>query len=85
MNGNEPVTRADIANLDLKIDQKIDQLRTEMKELRGEMHQTHDELRNANEMLRSEMNHNYNDLVERIHDAQTSILSAFYSAGQGTN
>ena len=37
------------------------------------------------EMLRSEMNHQYNDLVERISDGQTEILKAFYSYAEGNN
>jgi hypothetical protein len=29
--------------------------------------------------LRTEMNHQYNDLVERIADSETKLLQAFYS------
>ena len=37
------------------------------------------ELKTDIEQLRSEMNHSYNDLVERITDAETRLLKAFYS------
>jgi hypothetical protein len=34
------------------------------------------------EQLRSEMSHQYNDVVERITDAETRLLKAFYSFGE---
>jgi hypothetical protein len=34
------------------------------------------------EQLRSEMNHQYSDVVERITDAETRLLKAFYSFGE---
>ena len=43
----------------------IQQLRTETK---GDIQQ-----------LRTEMNHQYNDLVERIADTETKLLQAFYT------
>jgi hypothetical protein len=36
-------------------------------------------LRGAVDQLRAEMNHQYNDLVERIADSETKLLQAFYS------
>ena len=37
------------------------------------------DLQGAVEQLRTEMNHQYNDLVERIADSETKLLQAFYS------
>lgn len=37
------------------------------------------------EQLRSEMNHQYSDVVERITDAETRLLKAFYSFGESNN
>jgi hypothetical protein len=34
------------------------------------------------EQLRAEMSHGYNDVVERISDSETKLLSAFYSFAQ---
>jgi len=49
------------------------------------MGQLGSEIRTEMEQLRSEMNHQYRDLVERIHDGQTELLKAFYSYAQGNN
>lgn len=35
------------------------------------------------DQLRSETNHQYNDVVERIDDLKTELLSAFYSFAKG--
>ena len=40
---------------------------------------TKGDLRGAVDQLRAEMNHQYNDLVERIADSETKLLQAFYS------
>jgi hypothetical protein len=34
------------------------------------------------EQVRSEMNHQYNDLMDRITDSETKLLKAFYSFAQ---
>ena len=47
--------------------------------------QLRSEMKQDNEQLRSEMNHQYNDLVERLTDAETRILKAFYSFAQSNN
>jgi hypothetical protein len=39
---------------------------------------TKQDLHQAVEQLRSEMQHNYNDLAERITDGETRLLKAFY-------
>lgn len=36
-------------------------------------------------ILRSEMNHQYNDLTERIRDGQTELLKAFYNFATTNN
>jgi transposase len=43
---------------------------------------TKGDLQGAVEQLRTEMNHQYNDLVERIADSETKLLQAFYSFAQ---
>ncbi len=46
-------------------------LKQDVDQLRGELKQDIDQ-------LRGETNHQYNDLVERIDDLKTELLSAFY-------
>jgi hypothetical protein len=75
---NQPATKGDIADLDLK----FEQLRTETK---TSFEQFRSETKTSFEQLRTEMSHNYNDIVERIHDSQTELLKAFYSYAQGNN
>ena len=71
-NGNAPATKRDIEEL--------------REQIRSATRQDIEELRSATkqdiEQLRSETNHQYNDLVERITDAETRLLKAFYNFGQ---
>jgi hypothetical protein len=57
MNGNEPATKQDLADLDKRFHADIEQ-------------------------LRSEMNHGYRDLLERIDDVGTRMLTAFYNVAE---
>jgi uncharacterized protein involved in exopolysaccharide biosynthesis len=85
--------RSEMKELRSGTKQDIEQLRSETKELRSEMKQDIEQLRSETKELRSEMkqdieqlrsetNHQYNDLVERITDAETRLLKAFYNFGQ---
>ena len=64
MNGNEPATKQDIADLDQKIEQLSAELKTDM------------------EQLRSEMSHGYRDVLERVDDIGTKMLTAFYNGAE---
>jgi len=68
---NAPASKGDIADLRSELKADIAQLRAEAKENTAQ--------------LRSEISHGYNDIVERIHDAQTELLKAFYGYAQGNN
>jgi hypothetical protein len=57
----------------------------DIEELRSETKQEFQQLRSELEQLHSEMSHQYNDLVERIHDGETRLLKAFYSFGEANN
>ncbi|HVW85491.1 MAG TPA: hypothetical protein VHB50_12460 [Bryobacteraceae bacterium] len=97
---NAPATKGDLTDLETRLTERHEQLRAEFNQLRGEFRQQHEQLRGEfrqqherlrgemlerNEQLRTEVNHGYNDIVERIHDAQTALLTAFYSYAQGNN
>jgi hypothetical protein len=79
---NAPATKGDLIDLETRLTERHEQLR-------GEFRQQHERLREEmlerNEQLRTEVNHGYNAIVERIHDAQTALLNAFYSYAQGNN
>jgi hypothetical protein len=45
----------------------------------GDIRQLHTEVKSDIQQLRTEMNHQYNDLVERILDSETKLLQAFYT------
>ena len=64
----EPATKADLA-----------EVKADLAEVKVELAELKVELKTDIEQLRSEMNHGYNDLVERITDAETRLLKAFYS------
>lgn len=68
---NTPASKGDIADL--------------RSELKADLGQARAEARENVEQLRAEMSHGYNDIVERIHDAQTELLKAFYGYAQGNN
>ena len=46
--------------------------KADVAEVRAEMH-------DLNAQLRSEMQHQYDDLKETLHDAETKLLQAFYT------
>jgi len=54
----------------------LDKLREDVNQLRGAVREDMDQ-------LRSEMNHQYRDVVERIANAQTELLKAFYGLCSG--
>jgi tetrahydromethanopterin S-methyltransferase subunit G len=64
MNGNEPATKQDLADLKKEFHTDMGQLRTDM------------------DQLRSEMNHSYRDVVERLDDIGTKMLTAFYNVAE---
>lgn len=65
---NAPATKGDIADLDQKIDQKIEMLRSDLDQ--------------KIDQLRSEVNHGYRDLSERLDEGITKLLTAFYSVAE---
>jgi chromosome segregation ATPase len=67
-NENAPATKADIAGLDQKLNDKIDTVKTELDE--------------KIDMLRSELHHSFDELSERLRDGQTELLKAFYGFAQ---
>ena len=73
---NAPATKGDIEDLRSEMKEQIATVRSEMQEsaamLRSEMQE-------SAAMLRSEMQHIQDELVERISDAETRLLDAFYS------
>ena len=71
MNGSDSATKADIEQLRTELKQDIGQLRTELKQ--------------DNEQLHGELSHQYNDLVERISDAETRIVKAIYEIANAGN
>jgi uncharacterized membrane-anchored protein YhcB (DUF1043 family) len=76
---NAPATKADVAGLRSEVKQDIEQFRSEVKQ---DIEQFRSEVKQDIEQLRSEMNHGYNDLVERMADAETRLLKAFYDFAQ---
>lgn len=79
---NAPASKGDIADLRSELKVEMGQLRAEARE---SAEQIRAEARQNVEQLRAEMSHGYNDIVERIHDAQTELLKAFYGYAQGNN
>ena len=68
---NAPATKGDLADLEVRLDERIEMLRSEV----------HTEM----QILRTEVNHGYDDLRELIRDSQTELLKAFYSFAQSNN
>ena len=73
---NAPATKGDIQQLRTEMKGDIQQLSTATK---GDIQQLRGETKSDIQQLRSEMNHQYNDLVERISDTETKLLQAFYT------
>jgi predicted nucleic acid-binding Zn-ribbon protein len=75
---DQPATKGDLSTLG-------SDLRAEMSTLGSNLRAETSLLEEKVEILRTEQNHHYNDLVERISDAQTELLKAFYGYAQGNN
>src|SRR5690348_5762449 len=71
MNGNEPATKTDVAELRTELKTDLGALETRLNE--------------RHEILRSEMQHIYDALVERIADSETKVLQAFYNFADSNN
>jgi hypothetical protein len=65
---NAPATKADLAALDARLNERQDILRSDLNE--------------RHHMLRSEMQHMHDTLVERMADGETRLLQAFYTFAQ---
>jgi Skp family chaperone for outer membrane proteins len=84
--GNQPATKADLAELRTEFKADMAELRTEFKadmaELRSEFKADVAALKQDIEQSRAEFNHGFDDLKETMRDAQTEILKAFYGYTQ---
>ena len=65
MDGHEPATKQDLADVETR-------LRQEMTAVESRANERH-------EMLRSELHHAFDHLREDMRDIQTELLKAFYS------
>jgi hypothetical protein len=59
--------------------------KADLADLRSEVKADITAVKQDIEQLRSEMNHGYNDLVERMADAETRLLKAFYDFAQSNH
>jgi hypothetical protein len=84
-NGNQPATKADLAELRSELKGDITGLRSELK---GDMAELRSELKGDMAELRSELKTDMVELrealLEAITDAETRLLKAFFNWAQGT-
>jgi hypothetical protein len=73
---NAAATKGDIQELRAELKGDMQELRAATK---GDIQELRAELKDDIQQLRSEMNHQYNDVVERIADNETKLLQAFYT------
>jgi hypothetical protein len=81
-NGSSPVTKNDFEQLRSETKEGIEQLRSETKEGIGQLRS---ETKEEMEQIRSEMAHMHHDVIERISDTETKLLTAFYSFAQSNS
>ena len=88
-NGDQPATRQDLEQLRTDMEQMRSATHQDIEQLRSETKQGVEQLRSETkqgmEQLRSEFHHGFDDLRETMRDGQTEILRAFYGYAQTTD
>jgi predicted nucleic acid-binding Zn-ribbon protein len=85
---NAPATKADITAVKADITAvkaDITAVKADITAVKQDIGQLRSEVKQDIEQLRSEVNHGYNDLVERMADAETRLLKAFYDFAQSNH
>jgi DNA anti-recombination protein RmuC len=84
-NGDQPATRQDLEQLRTDMEQMRSATHQDIGQLRTDVEQLRSETKQGMEQQRAEFHHEFDELRETMRDGQTEILRAFYGYAQTTD